>query len=134
MQPMFVFPFVRGPSVARIGQQRLEELNRHDRTAFKIDRRGGEHPHVFEALHMRQIALAERHKEADALHLGEAGRKRFDLLVMQQVHILFAHALKVVFALDGHRFGFHPTAVLPVGAVRGHLAQVDFGVKLVANG
>ena len=30
---------------------------------------------------MRQIALAERHKEADALHLGEAGRKRFDLLV-----------------------------------------------------
>ena len=50
--------------------------------------------------------------------------------MVQQVHVLFADAFKVIFALDFHGLGLYPVAVLPVGAVGGNLANVDLRVKV----
>ena len=61
---------------------------------------------------------------------GMFERQALDLLMVQQVHVLLADAVEVVFALDLHGFGLHPVAVLPVGAVGGNLADVDLRVKV----
>ena len=55
-------------------------------------------------------------------------------LVVQQVHILVAHLIEVVFPLDAHSRDLHPVAVLPVAAGSGHLAQVDLRVKVGGKG
>ena len=74
--------------------------------------------------------MAEGHKEADALDALDVDAEAFQLLVVQQVHVLFAHACKVIFALNFHGFGFYPMAVLPVAAVSSYFADVDFRVEV----
>ncbi len=54
---------------------------------------------------MREIALPEGHKEPYALYPLYIQRQRLQLLMVQQVHILFAHSLEVIHAL-GH--SLHP--------------------------
>ena len=66
---MFVFPFVRGPRVGRVGKKRFEELYGNYRPAFIFDGRGGQKSDVFKAFHMGEIALPERHEKAYALCL-----------------------------------------------------------------
>ena len=113
-----------------IGQQRLEELDRHDLVPLELDRGGGQHADVLQTLHMGQVGLAKGHKEADALDIRDVLGQRLDLLVVQQVHILVADLVKVVLTLDGHGRDLDPVAVLPVGAGRGNLAQVDLRVEV----
>ena len=79
---------------------------------------------------MHQVALPEGHKEPDALYAGNILGKGFNFLVVQQVHVLHAHAVEIVFTLDLHGLGLNPVTVLPVGAVGGNLAQVDFRVEV----
>ena len=50
--------------------------------------------------------------------------------MVEQVHVLAADLVEVVLALDGHGGDFDPVAVLPVGAGRGNLAQVDLGIEV----
>ena len=50
--------------------------------------------------------------------------------MVKQVHILLAYLLEVVHALDLHRLCLYPVAVLPVGALSGHLADIDLRVKV----
>ena len=83
---------------------------------------------------MVQVALAEGHEEADALCFRDVLGKGLDLLVVQQIHILVAHLIEVVLALDAHGRDLHPVAVLPVAAGGGHLAQVDLGVEVGGKG
>ena len=94
----------------------------------------GGHADVFEALEVGQVALPEGHKEADALDARDVEREALDLLVVQQVHILFADAVKVVLALDLHRLCLHPMAVLPIRAVGGYFADVDLWVEVGRKG
>ena len=118
----------------RVGQQGLEELDGHDLVALELHGLGGEHPHVLQALHVGQIALAERHEEADAPHLGQVLGQALDLLVVEQVHVLAADLVKVVLAVDAHGLDLDPVAVLPVAAGRGNLAQVDLRVEVGGKG
>ena len=134
MQPMLVLPLVRGAEAGRVGQEGLEELDGHDLLTVELDGRGGEHPHVLEAAHMVEIALAEGHEEADALCLRDVLGEGLDLLVVEQVHILLAHLVEVVLPLDAHSRNFHPVAVLPVAAGGRHLTQVDLGVEVGGEG
>ena len=83
---------------------------------------------------MVKVALAESHKEADALDIGQVFAQGLNFLVMQQVHILLADLIEVVFPLDAHGRNLDPLAVLHVAAGSGDFAQVDFGVKIGGKG
>ena len=123
-----------GAQRGRVGQQGFEELDGNDLAALEHHRAGGQHAHIFQALHVGQVALAEGHKEADALDAGDVFGQRLDLLVVQQVHVLLAHLGEVVGAVDLHGLGLDPVAVLPVAAVGRDLAQVDLRVEVGGEG
>ena len=117
-----------------VRQQRLEELDGHDLLSVEVDGSGGQHAHVLQTAHVIQIALTKGHKEANALCLRDVLGKGLDLLVVQQIHILVAHLIEVVLALDAHGRDLHPVAVLPVAAGGGHLAPVDLRVEVGGKG
>ena len=124
-----------GAEACRIRKESLEELDRNDFLALELDGLGAEHAHVFEAAHVVEVALAERHEEADALYARDVLGERFDFFVVQQVHVLLAHFVKHVFALDAHGRDFDPVALavlvgVPVAARSGNFAQIDFGVEV----
>ena len=123
-----------GAEAGGVGQEGLEELDGHDLLAVELDGRGGQHPHVLQAAHVVEVALAEGHEEADALSLRDVLGQRLDLLVMEQVHVLFAHLIEVVLPLDAHGRDLDPVAVLPVAAGGRDLAQVDFRVEVGGEG
>ena len=79
---------------------------------------------------MGKVALSEGHKKADPLDAGNILRQGLDLLMMEQIHILFAHFREIVLPLDLHGLRLNPMAVLPVGAVGGNLPQIDFRVEI----
>ena len=114
----------------RIGQQRFEELYRHDLPALVHYRRGGQHADVLQTLHVRQIALPERHEEADALDPLDVLGERLYLFVMEQIHVLDSDTVKVVLALYAHRRDLDPLAVLPIRSRRGNFAQIDLGIEV----
>ncbi len=91
---------------------------------------GGEHSHILKAAHMVEVALAERHEEADPLCLRDVLGQRLDLLVVEQVHVFLAHLVEVVLPLDAHGGDLHPAAVLPVAAGGGDFPDVDFRVEV----
>ena len=134
MQPMLVLPLGAGAEAGGIRQEGFQELDGDDLLPVEVDGGGGEHPHVLEAAHMVEIALAEGHEEADALCLRDVLCQRLDLLVVEQVHILLAHLVEIVLPLDAHGRDLDPVAVLPVAAGSGHLAQVDLRVKVGGKG
>ena len=98
--------------------------------ALKFNRGGGQHADILQTLHVGQIRLTKRHKEADALDAGDVLRQRLNLFVVQQVQVLLTDLIEVIFALDGHGRNLDPVAVLPVRTGRGNFAQVDFGVEV----
>ena len=69
-------------------------------------------------------------KKRMRLTFGMFFGQRLDFLVVEQVHVLAADLVEVVLPLDGHGGDFDPVAVLPVGAGRGNLAQVDLGIEV----
>ena len=83
---------------------------------------------------MVQIALAKGHEETDALDLWHVAAQGLDLLMMQKVHILLAHALEVVFPLDAHSGDLDPLAVFHIGARCRDLAQVDLRIEVRGKG
>ena len=115
---------------SRVGQYSLQELKRNYLPALVHDRLDGGHSDVLKALEVSKVALTERHEEADTLDSLDVQRQGFQLLVVQQVHILFADALEVVYALDFHGLGFYPLAVLNVASVCGYLADIYFRVEV----
>ena len=124
-----------GTEACRVRKESLEELDRHDFLALELDGLGAEHAHVFEAAHVVEVALAERHEEADALHARDVLGERFDFFVVQQVHVLLADFVEHVFTLDAHGRDFDPMALavfvgIPVAARSGNFAEVDFGVEV----
>ena len=123
-----------GAEAGGVGQEGLEELDGHDLLAVELDGRGGQHPHVLQAAHVVEVALAEGHEEADALGLRDVLGQRLDLLVVEQVHVLFAHLIEVVLPLDAHGRDLDPVAVLPVAAGGRDLAQVDLRVEVGGEG
>ena len=91
-----------GAEAGGIRQEGFQELDGDDLLPVEVDGGGGEHPHVLEAAHVVEIALAEGHEEADALCLRDVLCQRLDLLVVEQVHILLAHLVEIVLPLDAH--------------------------------
>ena len=79
---------------------------------------------------MRQITLTECHKKADSLDTLDVQRQGFQFFVVQQVHVLFAHLIEIVFPFDFHGFGFHPFAVFDVAALCRNLPDVDFRIEV----
>ncbi len=79
---------------------------------------------------MLEIALPKCHKKADTLHAGNVLCKRFNLLMVKQVHILGAHLVKIVHPLDAHRRNFYPFAILPVASRGRDLPQINLGIKI----
>ena len=123
-----------GAEAGGVRQQSFQELDGHDLLTVVVDRCGGEHAHILQTTHMVKVALAESHKEADALDIGQVFAQGLNFLVMQQVHILLADLIEVVFPLDAHGRNLDPLAVLHVAAGSGDFAQVDFGVKVGGKG
>ena len=83
---------------------------------------------------MVEVALTESHEKAYALYALDVERQRLQLFVVQQIHILFAHALEVVDALYLHRLGLDPLAVLDVAALCRNFAYVYLGVEVGRDG
>ena len=50
--------------------------------------------------------------------------------MVQQIHILFANLIEVVFPLDFHRLGFHPFAVFDVAALCRNFPNIDFRIEV----
>ena len=118
----------------RIGQDGLQELERDDLLPLKVNRLDRGHADILEAAQMRQIALAKRHKEANAPDPLDVLREGLQLLVMEEVHILFADFGEVVDALDLHRLRLDPRTVLPIAAVCRYLADVDLRIEIRRKG
>lgn len=59
--------FGAGAEGGRIGQQRLEELDRHDLVALEFDWIDAGHADVFENAQVGEVVFREGHEEADAL-------------------------------------------------------------------
>ena len=123
-----------GAKAGGVRQQSLEELDGHDLLPVEVDRGGGQHAHILQTAHVVEVALAEGHEEADALGLRDVLGQRLDLLVVEQVHVLFAHLIEVVLPLDAHGRDLDPVAVLPVAAGGRDLAQVDLRVEVGGEG
>ena len=79
---------------------------------------------------MSEIALTECHEKANSLYAFNVEGERFKLLMVEQVHILFANALEVVNALYLHRLGLDPLAILNVASLGGNFADVYFWVEI----
>src|SRR5699024_3763750 len=79
---------------------------------------------------MSQITLSEGHKEANPLYAGNVFGQGFDLLVMQQIHILFAHLGEIILPLDAHGRDLDPFSVLPVRAGGGNLSELQFRIEV----
>ena len=134
MTPMLVLPLGDRTQRGRLGQQGLQELDRNDLAALERHRLDRGHADVFQHFEVLQIAVAERHPEADALDLGIEFRQRFQLLMIHEVHVLLTHALEVEDLFVAQRRAFDPLAVLPVTRVGGHFAQIDLGVEVGREG
>ena len=50
--------------------------------------------------------------------------------MVQQVHILFANLIEVVFPFDFHRFGFHPLTIFDVAALCRNFPNIDFRIEV----
>ena len=83
---------------------------------------------------MSEVALTKGHKETDAFDALDIERQRFDLFMVQQVHIFFADLVKVVNPFDFHGFGFYPMAIFPIAAIGADFADVDFRIKIGGEG
>ena len=83
---------------------------------------------------MIEVALAEGHEEADALHIRQVLAEGLDLLVVQKVHILLADLVEGILALDAHGRDLHPLAVLHVAARCRYLTEVDLRVEVGREG
>ena len=79
---------------------------------------------------MSQVTLTEGHEEADPLDSRHIERQRFDLLMVKQVHIFHADAVKIILSLDLHRFRLYPVSIFPVRTVCRHLPDIDLRVKI----
>ena len=136
-----------------VGQERLQEFDRHDLLSLEVDGVDARHAHVLQTLQVREVALAEGHEEADALDALQVAAERLQLLVMEEVHVFLANLVEVVHTLDRHRRGLHPPTLVerllvlhgdfrlvrrrighPVAAFRGHLADVDLGIEVGGEG
>ena len=119
-----------GTKACRIREKSLEELDRNDLVAFKLNGSRREHANVFEALHVSEIALSECHEETDPLNFRNVYGQRFKLFVMQKIHILHSDGIEIVFPLDAHRGDLYPLAVLDIASGRGNLAEIYFRVEV----
>ena len=79
---------------------------------------------------MVQVAFPERHEETDAFDPRDIQRQGLDLLVVEQVHILFSDLREIIHSLDLHGLRLYPVSVLPVGAFCRYFADIDFRVKV----
>ena len=79
---------------------------------------------------MRQVAFAECHEETDAFDAFDVQSQRFDFFVVQQIHVLLADLIEIVFAFDFHRFCFDPFAVFPIASVCRNFADVDLRIEV----
>ena len=59
-----------------------------------------------------QVALPEGHEEADALDALQVAAQGLELLVVEEVHVLLADLVEDVLALDRHRRGLDPPALV----------------------
>ena len=123
-----------GTKTCRVRKKGLQELDGHNLMALKQHRCGGQHAHILQTLHMGQIALAEGHEEADSLYAGDIFRQGLDLLMVQEIHVLFAHLVKVILPFNAHGRDLHPVSVLPVAARSGNLPEIDLRIEVGGKG
>ena len=83
---------------------------------------------------MVQIALGERHEEADALDPLEVDREGLHLLVVKEVHIPRADLREVIDALDGHRLCLDEFSVFKIAALGADLADIDLRIEVGGKG
>ena len=82
---------------------------------------------------MSKIALSECHEETQSLNFRNVYRKRFQFLVMKEIHILHAYIIKIIFSLDAHSGDLDPLAVLDVTARCGYLTEINFRVEVCSK-
>ena len=118
----------------RLGQQRLQELQRNDLAALEHHRIDAQHAHIAQHVEVLQVGVAEGHPEPDALDFRVEFGQRLQLLMVHEVHVLLAHLVEVEHLLFGQRRPLDPLAVLPVPRGRGHFAQIDLRVEIGGEG
>lgn len=119
---------------SRIGENGFEKLQRNNLFSFEEDGLNRGHADVFQALEVGEVALAKRHEEADAANAPQVETQRFELFVVEEIHVFLSHFWEIVASFDLHGFGFDPLAVFPVTAFGGDFADIDFGVEVCGEG
>ena len=113
----------------RIGQNGLEDLERHDFDALGgLDGFFGQHADVLQNVEHVDVMVAESHPEPDALRVNVAGQG-MDFVVARQIDRLGAHDGEIkhpFLVVDGTA---DPLAVDP-GPRLGELAEVDFRIEV----
>ncbi len=79
---------------------------------------------------MGQIALSKGHEKTNSMNSRHVKRQRFQLLVMQKIHLFGADLRKVINAFDFHRLCFHPVTIFPIAAFCRNFADINFGIKV----
>ena len=72
----------------------------------------------------------KRQEETYSLDSPDIECKAFKFFVVEQVHILFADFIEIIYSLDFHRFGFNPFSVLNVTALCRNFSDIDFRVEV----
>ena len=96
----------------RVGQKRLQELDWDDLLSLEVDWVDAREAHVLKALEVCEIALAKGHEEADTLDALQVAAERLELLMVEKVHVLLPDLVEDILALDRHRRGLDPIALV----------------------
>jgi hypothetical protein len=124
-------PFCARTEACRIGQQLLEELDRHDRAPLVEHRLDAGHADVAEHLEVLEVVVGEAHPELRMLEARIVLGQRLELLVVHAVDLVGTDLFGAGEALlERHRRRGDERATLPVPALGGHLADVDLRVEV----
>ena len=117
----------------RVGQERLQELERDDLVSLVDDGVDAGHADVLEDIQVLDVVVGEGHPEARLLEsVGLQVRgERFEFLMPEQVDLLRTDpGGEVVHLGELERLGLDELPVLEVFALRGDFTDVDLGVEI----
>ncbi len=125
------FPFGQSTEAARIRQQGLEELNRHDLLPLELDFVDACHPHVLQHLEVLQVVVGKSHPELGLANRRDMLDQRLHLLVIETVDVHRPDAFRE-FEDPARRKsrGLDPLPILPVAAGSCHFADIDFRIEI----
>ena len=70
--------------------------------------------YCLQTFEVTEIAFTKGHKETNSLNTRNIDTQGLQLLMMEQIHILWTYLWEVVYPLNFHRLCFYPLAIFPI--------------------